>query len=78
MIPKKRIDQVRLTLLQEALRVTQGNKVRAAKWMGISARALSNWVHKYQLTEHIHPDYARENANPNSAKVPYPSDPAAK
>ena len=73
-----RIDQLKLSLLQEALRLKKGNKVQAAKWMGISPRALSYWVHRFKLVEHIHRDFAHENANPNSARVPYPSDPSAK
>lgn len=73
-----RIEQTKLILLLEALRIKKGNKVQAAKWMGISPRALSYWVHRFKLAEHIHPDYARENANPNSAKAPYPPDPSAK
>jgi DNA-binding protein Fis len=44
-----RVDATLKQLTIRALTETKGNRVHAAKLMGISLRTVRNWIHKYGL-----------------------------
>lgn len=48
-------------LLQEAMKLTKGNRTEAAKIMGLSDNTVRNWIKKYDLFHEFKDMYGREH-----------------